>query len=62
MRYVPPRYGEQAACKYCSQDIEFVGGNRNWRDRGGNRECCPFIKAGEIVRPKTRHAPYRSAQ
>ena len=51
------KYGEQAACKYCSQDIEFHGREHGWIDRGGNRQCCPFERHGDIVKPKTKHAP-----
>jgi hypothetical protein len=58
MRNATVKHGTRAACRYCDQDIEFTG-MRNWRDRGGNRACCPFIKDGEIHRPKTKHAPYR---
>lgn len=50
------KYGEQTACKYCQQDIEWQGRAHGWTDRGGNRGCCPFIKAGEVVKPKTKHA------
>jgi hypothetical protein len=53
------KHGARAACRYCEQDIEFTG-ITGWRDRGGNRACCPLIKAGEILRPKTKHAPFRS--
>lgn len=53
------KYGAIATCKYCNQDIQFLGGRNNWRDRGNNRQCCPFIKKGEIVRPKTKHAASR---
>ncbi len=49
------RYGEMAACKYCGQDIQFLG---KWYDRGSNRKCCPFVRGGEIVRPETKHAPH----
>jgi hypothetical protein len=52
------KFGERAACKYCGQDIEFVK-HRDWRDRGGNRECPPSInrKTREVVHHKTKHAP-----
>ena len=50
------KYGEQTTCKYCGQDIENHG-RRQWIDRGGNRKCCAFEKNGEIVMPKTKHAP-----
>ena len=55
------RFGERASCKYCGQEIEFSCGPKNWTDRGGNRACCAFVdrKLGEIVRPKTKHAPYQ---
>lgn len=45
-------YGMRAACAHCGQDIEWVG---YWHDRGGNRRCVPFIRAGEIVKPRTVH-------
>jgi hypothetical protein len=51
------RIGMQCACKHCDQDIENHGA-RKWLDRGGNRACCPVIRKGEIVKPKTKHAPY----
>ena len=53
-------YGERCACKYCAQDIEFLGREDGWRDRGGNRACVPYVdkKKGEIVQPKTKHAPF----
>lgn len=50
------RLGARAACRHCGQDIEFSC-VKTWTDRGGNRSCCPFIRDGEIVRPKTQHAP-----
>lgn len=55
----PTKYGEQAACKYCGQDIEFHGRQHGWIDRGGNRACVPYTdpKTREIVEPKTKHAP-----
>ena len=46
------------ACRTCGQDIENRGA-RQWTDRGGNRQCVPFIKAGEVVKPKTKHRPPR---
>ena len=57
------KFGEHAACKYCGQDIEFHGRPHGWIDRGGNRDCVPFFdrKSGEIVKPKTKHAPYKGA-
>ena len=51
------KYGEQTSCRYCGQDIEFHGKKIGWIDRGANRGCCAYIKNGEIVRPKTKHAP-----
>ncbi len=51
-------YGQRTACKYCGQDIENHG-RKQWIDRGGNRQCCPFIKNGEAVTPKTKHAPIK---
>lgn len=55
------KIGERAACRYCGQEIEWQGREHGWRDRGGNRQCVPFTdrKVGEIVKPKTKHAPYR---
>lgn len=50
-------YGMQTACRYCGQDIENHG-NRQWLDRGGNRQCVPVLQRGEIIRPKTKHAPW----
>ncbi len=55
------RYGDQASCKRCGQDIEFTGA-RDWRDRGGNRKCPPYEgKDGEVIDPAGRfiHRPYR---
>ena len=53
------KYGLVALCRYCGQDIEFTGRHTGWRDRGGNRACCPYIdkKAATIVKPKTKHTP-----
>ena len=51
-------YGDIAACKYCYQDIQ-NNGNKQWVDRGGNRPCCPYVKNGEVINPKTKHAPYK---
>lgn len=53
------KYGERAACKHCGQDVEFHGKKNGWIDRGGNRRCCPFVKGGEIIRPKTKHTKGR---
>ena len=55
------KYGTHATCRYCRQDIEFTGKSTGWRDRGGNRQCVPFIdrKTREVVKPKTKHAPYK---
>jgi hypothetical protein len=50
------KHGDQATCKYCGQDIEFHGRKHGWVDRGNNRQCCPHIKNGEIINPKTKHA------
>lgn len=57
MRY---RHGTQAACKCCSQDIEYHGPAHGWLDRGGNRACVSSIVAGEIVAPPkgAKHRPY----
>lgn len=57
------KFGEHAACKYCGQDIEFHGRAHGWADRGGNRQCVPFVdpKTREIVKPKTKHAPHKGA-
>ena len=55
------KYGEQAACERCGQDIEFIG-NRRWHDRGGNTHCPPYrVKGGEVIDPKGRyaHRPHR---
>ena len=54
-------YGERAACRYCNQDIEFHGRKFGWIDRGSDRTCRPYIDRakGEVVKPKTKHAPYR---
>jgi len=40
------RHGERANCARCGQDLEWVG---YWWDRGGNRECPPYQRRGEIV-------------
>lgn len=55
------KYGTHSACKYCGQDIEFCGRVHGWLDRGNNRQCVPYIdrKIGEVVKPKTKHAPYK---
>lgn len=54
------KYGERDACRYCGQDIENRG-RRQWTDRGGNRDCCPFIdnKLCVVITPRTKHAPPR---
>jgi hypothetical protein len=52
-----PSIGTRDVCGLCGQDIEWTGDD--WRDRGGNRGCCPYEKAGEIVTPPAdaQHAP-----
>lgn len=54
------QYGMLATCKYCEQDIQFLGGRANWRDRGANRKCTAYLdkNKGEYITPKTKHAPY----
>jgi hypothetical protein len=52
---VKRKYGEQCACKYCGHDIEFHGRKVGWIDRGAGRQCLPFLRRGEVVRPKTKH-------
>lgn len=49
------RYGDRAICARCTQDIEWLGRSNGWRDRGGNKTCAPFIRAGEVVKPKGVH-------
>lgn len=58
MATLSKHYGMRSTCKYCEQDIEFLGRADGWRDRGGNRQCVPYVdpKTREIVRPKTKHA------
>lgn len=52
------KLGAMAACKHCSQDIQYMGVENDWRDRGNNRRCCVFVtKDGRTIRPKTLHAP-----
>lgn len=55
------KYGVHCACRYCGQDIEFQGRANGWRDRGNGRQCLPYTDKtkGEIVRPKTKHAPFK---
>lgn len=55
------RFGEQTACRYCGHDIEFHGREHGWIDRGSGRNCLPYTDraTGEIVTPKTKHAPPR---
>lgn len=55
-------YGEQATCVKCQQDIEWTGKRDGWRDRGGNRQCVPFTKKGEIIKPKGNHRPIRKGE
>lgn len=52
------KHGARGACKHCDQDIEMHTGH-GWVDRGGNRSCVSYIdnKKGEVVHPKTKHAP-----
>lgn len=52
------KYGEMASCARCGHDIQFHGRQHGWIDRGAGRECLPFIRAGEVVRPKGKHYPY----
>lgn len=51
------KFGMRAFCKHCGQEVEFLGIVNGWRDRGGNRQCVPFVdqKTREIVRPTTKH-------
>ena len=49
------RYGEQTACTRCEHDIEWHGRAHGWLDRGAGTTCLPFIKRGEIIRPKGKH-------
>ena len=51
-------YGLIACCRYCGQDIQFFGFTK-WLDRGANRSCVPFIKSGEVIKPKTKHSPHK---
>ena len=55
------KYGEIAACKTCGQDIQWLGRAHDWRDRGGNRECVPYIEKGEVTHPPkgAKHKPYQ---
>lgn len=57
------QYGERAACARCGQDIEWLGKRLGWRDRGGNRQCVPWIAPDtrEIVKPRksARHLEAR---
>lgn len=55
------KYGKIAACKTCVQDIQWFGRAGGWRDRGGNRECVPYIEKGEVIQPPkgTKHKPYQ---
>lgn len=52
-------YGEQSTCHRCHQDIEWLGRANGWRDRGGNRSCGSYFKAGEVVKPpkRAKHRP-----
>lgn len=47
------------ACGICGQDIGGDLGGDEWRDRGGNTECVPFIVAGVPHRPEpgSKHRP-----
>ena len=52
------KFGEQTSCHRCGQDIEFHGREHGWIDRGGNRKCPAYIKAGEVVKPNgLKHGP-----
>lgn len=51
-------FGRQTSCRYCGHDIENHG-RRQWIDRGTGRQCLPYKgRDGEIVQPKTKHAPH----
>ena len=46
------KYGTAAACTRCGQDIQWMGRAHGWRDRGGNQQCVPFVRCGEVMRPR----------
>lgn len=57
------KYGDQEGCSRCGQDIEWHGRKHGWVDRGGNRECPPYIKDGEVTTPKNvKHTTRKGVQ
>lgn len=56
------KYGERAVCSCCGQDIEWLGKEHGWTDRGGNRSCVPYRnREWEIIQPPegAKHKPHR---
>jgi hypothetical protein len=57
------KYGDMSGCALCDQDIQWMGREHGWRDRGNNRECVPYLdgRTGEIVQPAkgAKHKPPR---
>lgn len=53
------KYGDRETCHRCQQEIEWSGRAHGWTDRGGNRECVPWITRGEVVHPPkgAKHSP-----
>jgi hypothetical protein len=37
------KYGDMSGCALCDQDIQWMGREHGWRDRGNNRECVPYL-------------------
>jgi hypothetical protein len=43
--------GDREQCTRCGQEIEFHG-KKEWRDRGNNRHCVPYInREEEVIEP-----------
>ena len=55
--YVEPTIGTREICRGCELEIEYVGGEKQWHDRGGNF-CCPDSHRHE---PATHIPPKLSA-
>lgn len=49
------KFGDRAACQRCGHDIEWHGRAAGWIDRGAGRSCLPFLRRGEVIRPKGKH-------
>lgn len=43
------KYGSHSGCTRCGQDIEWWGKAKGWVDRGGNRECPPYLDINRVL-------------